>query len=161
MSRARHSAGLLLYRREGGLQVLLAHMGGPLWARRDERAWSIPKGEYGPDEDPLAAARREFAEELGSPPPGGVPYEALGEVRQAGGKTVTAWAAPGQFDPARAVSNTVEIEWPPRSGRVQAFPEVDRVAWFDLDTARVKLVAAQVQFLDRLAAALARHDRSD
>lgn len=145
------SAGLLLYRvRDGGAQVLLAHMGGPLWARKDERAWTIPKGEYAADEDPLAAARREFAEELGSPPPEG-PCVDLGEVRQSGGKVVTAWAVEGDFDPEEAVSNTFELEWPPRSGRTQSFPEIDRVAWFDLDTARSKLVAAQAAFLDRLA----------
>lgn len=145
-----HSAGLLLYRWEGGeLQVLLAHMGGPFWARKDARAWSIPKGEYPPQENPLAAARREFAEELGAAPPDG-PYRDLGEVRQSGGKTVRAWAVEGEFDPSRLISNTFELEWPPHSGRRASFPEVDRAAWFDLDTARAKLVAAQVEFLDRL-----------
>jgi predicted NUDIX family NTP pyrophosphohydrolase len=124
-------------------------MGGPLWSRKDEHAWTIPKGEYAADEDPLAAARREFAEELGSPPPDG-PWLALGDVRQSGGKTVTAWAVEGQFDPQTAVSNTFELEWPPRSGRLQSFPEVDRAAWFDVDTARTKLIAAQAAFLDRL-----------
>jgi predicted NUDIX family NTP pyrophosphohydrolase len=149
------SAGLLLYReRDGGLQVLLAHMGGPFWARKDERAWSIPKGEYAPDEDPLTAARREFAEELGAPPPDG-PLLELGEVRQSGGKSVTVWAVEGEFDPATAVSNTFELEWPPHSGRMRTFPEVDRVAWFDLDTARTKMVAAQAAFLDRLVASTA------
>jgi len=134
--------------------VLLAHMGGPLWSRKDEHAWTIPKGEYTADEDPLAAARREFAEELGSPPPDGAWLE-LGEVRQSGGKTVTAWAVEGEFDPETAVSNTFELEWPPRSGRLQSFPEIDRVAWFDVDTARAKLIAAQVAFLDRLVDAMA------
>jgi predicted NUDIX family NTP pyrophosphohydrolase len=124
-------------------------MGGPLWSRKDEHAWTIPKGEYAADEDPLAAARREFAEELGSPPPDG-PWLALGDVRQSGGKAVTAWAVEGQFDPQTAVSNTFELEWPPRSGRLQSFPEVDRAAWFDVDTARTKLIAAQAAFLDRL-----------
>jgi predicted NUDIX family NTP pyrophosphohydrolase len=128
-------------------------MGGPLWSRKDEHAWTIPKGEYTADEDPLAAARREFAEELGSPPPDG-PWLELGEVRQSGGKTVTAWAVEGEFDPETAVSNTFELEWPPRSGRLQSFPEIDRVAWFDVDTARAKLIAAQVAFLDRLVDAM-------
>jgi predicted NUDIX family NTP pyrophosphohydrolase len=145
----------LVYRtRDAGPQVLLAHMGGPLWSRKDEHAWTIPKGEYTADEDPLAAARREFAEELGSPPPDG-PWLELGEVRQSGGKTVTAWAVEGEFDPETAVSNTFELEWPPRSGRLQSFPEIDRVAWFDVDTARAKLIAAQVAFLDRLVDAMA------
>lgn len=147
----RPSAGLLLYRGSGTeLEVLLAHMGGPFWARKDTGAWSIPKGEYGPDEDPLAAARREFAEELGSPAPEDVPYVPLGEVRQKNGKVVTAWAVAGELDVTTVVSNTFELEWPPRSGRIQEFPEVDRAAWFDLVTARTKLVAAQAGFLDRL-----------
>lgn len=147
----RPSAGLLLYRGSGTeLEVLLAHMGGPFWARKDTGAWSIPKGEYGPDEDPLAAARREFAEELGSPAPEDVPYVPLGEVRQKNGKVVTAWAVAGDLDVTTVVSNTFELEWPPRSGRIQEFPEVDRAAWFDLVTARTKLVAAQAGFLDRL-----------
>jgi predicted NUDIX family NTP pyrophosphohydrolase len=145
------SAGVLLYRLQGGeLQVLLVHMGGPFWARKDEHAWSIPKGEYAAGEDPLAAAQREFAEELGTPPPDG-PWLELGEVRQSGGKTVTAWAIEGEFDPATAVSNTFELEWPPHSGRMQSFPEVDRVAWFDIDTARSKMIAAQGAVLERLA----------
>jgi predicted NUDIX family NTP pyrophosphohydrolase len=145
-----HSAGLLLYRWEGSeLQVLLAHMGGPFWARKDARAWSIPKGEYPAQEDPLAAARREFAEEFGAAPPDG-PYRDLGEVRQSGGKTVRVWAVEGEFDPSCLISNTFELEWPPHSGRRASFPEVDRAAWFDLDTARAKLVVAQVEFLGRL-----------
>jgi predicted NUDIX family NTP pyrophosphohydrolase len=141
---------VLLYRLiGGGAEVLLAHMGGPFWARKDERAWTIPKGEYADDEDPLAAARREFAEELGGAPPDG-PWLDLGEVRQSGGKTVRAWAVPGEFDPATAVSNTIEVEWPPRSGRRITVPEVDRVAWFGLAAARPKLITAQAAFLDRL-----------
>ena len=145
------SAGVLLYRlTDDGPEVLLAHMGGPFWARKDERAWTIPKGEYAEDEQPLVAARREFAEELGSPPPDGAEYRALGEVRQSGGKTVAAWAVRGDFDPASAVSNTAEIEWPPRSGRRITVPEIDRVAWFGLEAARPKLVTAQTAFLDRL-----------
>jgi predicted NUDIX family NTP pyrophosphohydrolase len=146
----RPSAGLLLYRGTGEhVEVLLAHMGGPFWTRKDDGAWSIPKGEYGPDEDPLAAARREFAEELGSPAPDG-DYRPLGDVRQKNGKLVTAWAVAGDLDVTTVVSNTFEVEWPPRSGRRQEFPEVDRAAWFDLAAARPKLVAAQAAFLDRL-----------
>lgn len=155
---AARSAGLLLYRHPDRPEVLLAHPGGPFWAGKDDGAWSIPKGEFGPDEDPLAAARREFAEELGTSAPDGVPYLDLGEIRQAGGKRVCAWAVAGDLDPAVAVSNTFQLQWPPRSGRTAEFPEVDRVAWFDLDTARRKLVAGQVAFLDRLAAALTGRD---
>ena len=144
------SAGLLLYRvRDGKPEVLLGHMGGPFWARKDERAWSIPKGEYGDDEDPLAAARREFAEETGSAPPDGEAL-ALGEVRQSGGKRVVAWALEGDLDPATVRSNTFVMEWPPRSGVQREFPEVDRAEWFAVDAARQKLVPAQVELLDRL-----------
>lgn len=147
----RQSAGLLLFRGTGAAtEVLLAHMGGPLWARRDEGAWSLPKGEYGPDEEPLAAARREFTEELGLPVPEGDPVE-LGAVKQKGGKVVTAWALEADLDPADVVPGTFEMEWPPKSGRRREFPEVDRVAWFDLPTAREKIVAGQRPLLDRLA----------
>ena len=145
---------MLLYRRALAVEVLLAHMGGPYFAGRDDGAWTIPKGEYAPDEDPLTAARREFAEELGVPPPDG-PLLELGEVRQSGGKSVAVWAVEGEFDPATAVSDTFELEWPPHSGRMRTFPEVDRVAWFGLGTARVKVVAAQAALLDRLAEATA------
>lgn len=152
---AARSAGLVLYRHgDNGVEVLIGHMGGPFWARKHERAWSIPKGEYDEDEDPLAAARREFAEELGSGPPEGTPIE-LGEVKQSSGKVVTAWAIEGDFDPAAAVSNTFTIEWPRGSGTQAEFPEIDKVAWCDLATARELLVAGQVDFLDRLAAYLA------
>jgi predicted NUDIX family NTP pyrophosphohydrolase len=145
------SAGLVVYReRVGVLEVLLAHMGGPYWARKDAGAWTIPKGELEDGEEPLAGARREFAEELGHAPPDG-PVVALGEVRQRGGKRVVAFAVEGDFDPARLRPGMVELEWPPRSGRRQAFPEIDRVAWFDLRTAGGKLVAGQVALLDRLA----------
>jgi predicted NUDIX family NTP pyrophosphohydrolase len=147
---ARTSAGVLLYRwRPGGVEVLIGHMGGPFWARKDDGAWSIPKGEYGDGEEPLAVARREFEEELGSPVPADelVP---LGEVRQSGGKRLTVWAAEGDLDAAACRSNTFELEWPPRSGRVQEFPEIDRAAWLPVDEARAKLVKAQVAFLDRL-----------
>jgi len=152
------SAGLLLFQVvDGAPEVLIGHMGGPLWARKDDRAWSIPKGAFGPDEDPRAAAAREFAEEVGAPPPAGEWIE-LGEARQPSGKVVTAFALAGSFDPATAVSNTFEMEWPRGSGRVQAFPEIDRVAWFDLATARTKLVRGQVVFLDRLTTALPAQD---
>ena len=150
------SAGLVLFReRDGELQVLLGHMGGPLWARKDDGAWSIPKGELDPGEDPLAGARREFAEELGHPPPDGDVVE-LGEIRQRSGKRVIAFAVEGDFDPATIVPGTFEMTWPPRSGRTQAFPEVDRVAWFDLPAAEAKLVGGQMELLARLAAARAR-----
>ena len=128
-SRAR-SAGLLLYRQPAGeLEVLLVHPGGPLWARRDLGAWSIPKGEYGPEEDPLTAARREFLEELGSPPPDGELLD-LGEIRQRSGKLVRAWALAADFDATRIKSNLFSMQWPPRSGQMREFPEVDRAQWF-------------------------------
>ncbi len=153
-----HSAGLLLHRQSAdGLEVLLVHPGGPFWARRDAGAWSIPKGEPDPGEEPLAAARREFAEELGSTPPAG-PAIPLGEVRQKSGKRVTAWALAGDLDPATMASSTFSMEWPPRSGQTQVFPEVDRAQWFGLDAARGRLIAAQGAFLDRLEEALAGGD---
>jgi predicted NUDIX family NTP pyrophosphohydrolase len=149
--RVKRSAGLLLYRYapDGTVEVLLGHPGGPFWARKDAGAWSIPKGEYSDDEDPLSVARREFHEELGHPAPDGDPVP-LGTVRQAGGKEVTVWAVAGDLDPATAVSNTFELEWPPRSGVQRTYPEVDRVAWFGADAARGRLVRAQTAFLDRL-----------
>ena len=157
----RTSAGLLLHRRgpDGGIEVLIGHMGGPFWARRDAGAWSIPKGEHGPDEEPRDVALREFAEELGAPAPV-TDLVPLGEVRQSGGKRLTVWAAEGDFDAAGAVSNTFSLEWPPRSGRVQEFPEIDRAAWTTLDEARVKLVQGQVPLLDRLLGLLG-SQRSD
>jgi predicted NUDIX family NTP pyrophosphohydrolase len=146
----KQSAGLLLYRRRAGvLEVLLVHPGGPFWARRDEGAWSIPKGEHDADEDPLAAARREFAEETGIAPAGEA--VALTPIRQKGGKVVRAFALEGDCDPSAIRSNTFTIEWPPRSGRQQAFPEVDRAAWFSLDEARRKLNPAQSALIDDLA----------
>jgi predicted NUDIX family NTP pyrophosphohydrolase len=145
------SAGILLHR-EGadGLEVLLVHPGGPFWAKRDDGAWSIPKGEYVDGDDPRAAARREFEEELGSPLPGGAELRELGEVRQKNGKHVVAWAVAGDLDASAARSNTFEMEWPPRSGRRQEFPEIDRAEWFTLARAREKLLPAQTAFLDRL-----------
>lgn len=135
--------------------MLLGHMGGPFWARKDIGGWSVPKGEYEPDEQPLAAARREFLEELGLPAPGGELIE-LGEVRQSSGKVVTAWAVEGDLDPADVVPGTFEMEWPKGSGQLRDFPEIDRVAWLDVDAARAKIVAAQRPLLDRLIAAVAR-----
>jgi predicted NUDIX family NTP pyrophosphohydrolase len=149
--RSPRSAGILLYRRrDDRLEVLLVHPGGPLWARRDAGVWSIPKGEYGDDEDPLAAARREFAEELGTPAPDGDALE-LGEIRQKSGKRVRAWALAGDLDAEQIRSNTFAMQWPPRSGRTQEFPEVDRAQWFGFDEAREKLNPAQVELLDRLS----------
>ena len=134
------------------MEVLLVHPGGPFWARRDAGAWSIPKGEYSDDEDPLDAARREFAEELGSRAPDGDPAD-LGEIRQKSGKVVHGWALAGDLDAAAIQSNTFTLEWPPRSGRMREFPEVDRAEWFELERAREKINPAQAAFLDRLAEA--------
>ncbi|SHJ96971.1 Predicted NTP pyrophosphohydrolase, NUDIX family [Pseudonocardia thermophila] len=150
------SAGLLLHRQREDAQeveVLLGHMGGPFFARKDDGGWSIPKGIIEPGEDPLAGAVREFTEEMGSPPPDG-PAIPLGSVR-ARGKTITVFAVEGDFDASSIKSNEFELEWPPRSGRIQSFPEIDRAAWFDTTTARRKLTAAQVTFVDRLLEALA------
>jgi predicted NUDIX family NTP pyrophosphohydrolase len=147
----RRSAGILLHRVvDGEPQVLLGHMGGPFWARRDDGAWSIPKGEPDGDEDPETTARREFTEELGLPVPDGelVP---LGEVRQSGGKVVQAWALAGDLDPDRVIPGTFTLEWPRGSGRFREYPEVDRVAWFALVEARLKVVKGQRELLDRLA----------
>jgi predicted NUDIX family NTP pyrophosphohydrolase len=149
----KRSAGILLYKRAGaGLQVLLVHPGGPFWAKKDAGAWSIPKGEYAQGEDALTVAVREFEEETGARLVG--EFRALGEVKQAGGKIVTAWVIEGDFDPATLKSNSFELEWPPRSGRMQSFPEVDRAAWFDLDEARQKILSGQRAFIDRLCAAI-------
>ena len=155
----RTSAGILLWRkRRGSLEVLLAHQGGPFWAKKDLGHWTIPKGEVEPGEEFEAVARREFAEETGHDAPE-QPLIALGEITQKSGKLVLAWAAEGDLDPSTAVSNTYEMEWPPKSGTVQAFPEIDRVEWFGLDEARRKLKAAQVPFLDRLLASRAASTR--
>ncbi|MGE5635952.1 MAG: NUDIX domain-containing protein [Nocardioidaceae bacterium] len=156
---AKRSSGILLYRpTDGGLQVLLVHPGGPLWARREERAWSIPKGGHDDGEDPRACALREFREETGTSLASEELIE-LGSVRQSGGKLVTAWAARGELDVDAVRSNTFTMEWPPRSGRTAEFPEIDRAAWFELDAAREKLVAAQVELLDRLLERLPPGDR--
>jgi predicted NUDIX family NTP pyrophosphohydrolase len=136
-------------RRDGELEVLLVHPGGPFWARRDAGAWSIPKGEYAEGEDPLAAARREYAEELGSPAPDGDVHD-LGEIRQKSGKLVRAWTLEGDLDADSIVSNTVDIEWPPRSRRTISIPEVDRAQWFGLADARERINPAQAAFLERL-----------
>jgi predicted NUDIX family NTP pyrophosphohydrolase len=150
---AKLSAGILLYRgRGGGLELLLVHPGGPFWAKKDAGAWSIPKGEYAEGEDPLAAARRELAEETGAEPRGAL--LPLGDIVQKGGKRVSAWAVEGDFDPARLKSNHFELEWPPRSGRRQSFPEVDRAQWFAPDAARQKILPAQADFIARLLKAL-------
>lgn len=151
----RQSAGILLYRdRDGRLEVLLVHPGGPFWTGKDLGAWSLPKGEHGPDDDPLACALREFEEETGHEPPR-EGLLALGAVKQRGGKVVTAWAVAGDLDPDTIVSNSFRVQWPPGSGNWKSFPEVDRAGWFDLDSARQKLVSAQAEFVDRLVAALA------
>ena len=147
----KRSAGILLHRGDAGArEVLLVHPGGPFWAKRDDGAWSIPKGEYTDGEDPRAAARREFEEELGSPLPDDAELRELGEVKQKNAKVVVAWAVEGDLDATAARSNTFELEWPPRSGRRQEFPEIDRAEWFGLARAREKLLPAQVAFLDRL-----------
>lgn len=150
MHMATTSAGIVLYRRgRAGMEVLLGHPGGPFYVRKDEGAWSVCKGELDGSDDRYAVARREFEEETGHAPPAGDPID-LGEVVQAGGKRVVAWALEGDLDPAAAVSNTFEMEWPPRSGRTAVFPEIDRVAWFGLDEARAKINPAQRAFIDRL-----------
>jgi predicted NUDIX family NTP pyrophosphohydrolase len=148
------SAALLLFRRRETLEVLIAHMGGPFWARKDAGAWSIPKGEYtSPSEEPVDAAKREFAEEMGSPAPSGEVIP-LGSVKQSGGKVVTAFALEGDFDLAGFRSNTFEMEWPRGSGRMQEFPEVDRAEWVTVEVAREKLVKGQLPLLDALRAHL-------
>jgi predicted NUDIX family NTP pyrophosphohydrolase len=157
----RTSAGILLWREPAGrLEVLLGHPGGPYFAGKDADHWTVLKGEVDPGEDLLAVARREFEEETGHPPPAGRTIE-LGEIRQKSGKRVLAWAVEGDLDTATAVSNSFEMEWPPRSGRMREFPEIDRVEWFGLDDAREKIKAAQAPFLDRLQRTLAdEHDQA-
>jgi predicted NUDIX family NTP pyrophosphohydrolase len=159
------SAGVLLYRRHGGslalrgsLALLLVHPGGPFWKNRDDGAWSIPKGEVAPGEEPLAAARREFREELGVAFEG--PLAPIGSVRQRGGKIVHGFAGEGSFDVASLRSGTFDLEWPPRSGRIASFPEVDRAEWFEPEAARAKILPAQEAFVDRLEALLEDSRRS-
>lgn len=164
---SKQSAGLLLFRRiesppgpaqNSGIEIFLVHPGGPFWAKRDLGAWSIPKGEYGVDEEPLAAALREFEEETGFAEIGRVAkssFIALGSIRQIGGKVVTAWAIEFDVDASKVISNHCEIEWPPRTGRRIRVPEVDRAAWFPIPEARTRIFAAQQPFLDRLTEAIA------
>jgi predicted NUDIX family NTP pyrophosphohydrolase len=147
----KHSAGLIVYRMQNGLpQVLMAHMGAPWWAKKDIGAWTIPKGEIEEGEDPLQTARREFTEELGLQPPENE-YVPLGSIEQNNNKTVTAWAAEGDFDISQIQSNTFKAEWPPRSGKIQEFPEVDRAAWLGLAEAGQKSVRGQAELFERLA----------
>ncbi len=148
------SAGILLYRRTGGLEVWIGHMGGPYWARRDEHAWSIPKGEFLPAEEPLAAALREFGEEMGVPAPD-LDYVLLGSFRQSAKKTITVFTAEADFSPNRITSNTFVLEWPPGSGTLREFPEMDDAGWFPEPVTRTKLVKGQVQVLDALIRRLA------
>ena len=149
----KQAAGVLLYRIAAGgrVEVLLAHPGGPIWARKDLGAWTLPKGQFGDDEAPLAAARREFEEEMGSPPAADQFLE-LGAIKQPGGKTVHAFAASGEFDTTTVKSNLFSMEWPPRSGRTAEFPEVDRAGWFSIEDARRKILKGQEPFLERLLA---------
>lgn len=150
----KHSAGILVYRRPAGrLQVLLVHPGGPFWRNKDSAAWSIPKGEFAADEDPLTAARREVHEETGLDIDGD--FAALAPRRQPNGKIIHVWVIEGDCDPAAVRSNAFAMEWPPRSGQIQEFPEVDRAAWFDLATAREKVHRGQIGFLDELEERLA------
>ena len=148
----KRSAGLIMYRKSATLEVFLVHPGGPFWAKKDKHAWSIPKGEYGDEEQPLQAAQREFYEETGVT--AHAPFLELGTIRQGGGKVVAAWAFEGDCDPADLTSNQCQIEWPPRSGRMQTFPEVDRGGWFSLPLAREHLLQGQLPLLDALWSAL-------
>ena len=151
----KRSAGILLYRRrDGDVEVLLVHPGGPFWAKKDLGAWSIPKGEYDQGEDPLRTALRELEEETGHRVRDSELVD-LGEIRQRGGKVLSAWAAAGDLDADTITSNTFTMEWPPRSGNRREFPEVDRAGWFDVTTAREKVLAAQAELIDRLLSALA------
>jgi len=156
--RGRVSAGLLLWRRKRGrVEVLLGHPGGPYFAHRNEGEWTVLKGEIEPGEDALAVARREFSEETGQPPPMGSPVE-LGRIQQKSGKVVHAWGVEGDVDPDACTSNTFDMEWPPGSGQVESFPEIDRVAWFPLPEARRRIKPAQAPFLDRLQSEIEAHD---
>ncbi len=147
----KHSAGILLYKQDNQeVSVMLVHPGGPLWSRKDKGAWSIPKGEFAAEEEPLAAARREFAEELGRPVSDGIKLSPLGTVKISSGKTLHAWAGKADFDTSATKSNTFEMEWPPKSGQMQRFPEIDRAAWFSSEAARVKITKGQAPLLERL-----------
>lgn len=147
------SAGIVLYRlRDGAIEVFLVHPGGPFWARKDDGAWSIPKGEYAEGDDPLAVAKREFHEETGFEVTG--TFRALSSLKQPSGKVISAWAVEGDADAAAITSNLFSLEWPPKSGKTQEFPEVDRAGWFDLPTARIKLLPGQRPFLDQLQQSL-------
>jgi predicted NUDIX family NTP pyrophosphohydrolase len=149
----KQAAGILLFRRgRAGLEVLLAHPGGPLWARKDAASWTLPKGQFTGDELPLDAAKREFEEEMGSAPEG--QFLTLGTIKQPSGKVIHAWAAESDFDVATVKSNLFSLEWPPRSGKLAEFPEVDRAGWFSIEEARVKILKGQAPFLDRLLALL-------
>jgi predicted NUDIX family NTP pyrophosphohydrolase len=152
---SKRSAGILLFRRRAGvLEVLLVHPGGPFWSKKDDGAWFVPKGELEGDEEPLSAARREFTEELGSAPPEGE-LLALGTVKNKSGKLIQAWALEGELDTESVKSNTFELEWPPRSGKLRAFPEVDRACFFSLTQAKIKMHPAEQPFLERLATVIA------
>jgi predicted NUDIX family NTP pyrophosphohydrolase len=145
------SAGLLVYKYHNDkLKVLLVHPGGPFWAKKDMASWSIPKGEYTEDEEPLAVAYREFKEETGQETPRGKPLE-LGSIKQPSGKLITTWAIKGDIDVSNVESNYFEVEWPPRSSQIQKFPEIDKAEWFDLETARQKILPGQKSFLEKLA----------
>jgi predicted NUDIX family NTP pyrophosphohydrolase len=150
------SAGILLYRRRGGPEVFLVHPGGPYWARKDLGAWSLPKGEFAEGESPLEAAVREFTEETGFPIAG--EFQQLQPIRQRSGKRIYAWAVEGDCDAAAVRSNTFSLEWPPKSGRQQEFPEVDRAAWFELSEARQRIIGGQAGFLDQLVKILGAPD---
>jgi predicted NUDIX family NTP pyrophosphohydrolase len=147
----KQSAGVLLFRRkDNNIEVLLGHPGGPFWKNKDAGAWSIPKGEYEPDEDPLVAARREFAEETGQAVPEG-PLIDLGDMKRKDGKVIRIWAVEGEIDIQHIMSNTFEVEWPPKTGQMQSFPEIDRAAWYPLNAAPAKLHKGQDIFIERLA----------
>jgi len=156
---ANNSAGLLMYRHRGGIEVFLVHPGGPYWAKKDLGSWSIPKGEFTPDEDSLEAARREFQEETGFPVAGH--FRPLTPIKQPGGKIVHAWAFEGDGDPSAIKSNTFSMEWPPRSGKYQEFPEVDRAGWFTIEAAKEKILKGQAAFLDELQAIIQKEGRYD
>ena len=150
---AKQAAGILLFRRgKAGVEVLLAHPGGPLWARKDYSSWTLPKGQFTDGELPLDAAKREFEEEMGSAPTGD--FQSLGTLKQPSGKVIHAWAAESDFDSSSVKSNLFSMEWPPKSGQMGEFPEIDRAGWFSIDQARIKILKGQAPFLDRLLALL-------